>query len=47
MEQTVISCNDYSNRFKEKINNQFAWIAKNGEAELIKIVGSKEDEDEE
>ena len=47
MEQTVINSNDYSNRFKEKINNQFAWISKNGEAELIKIVGSKEEDDEE
>lgn len=47
MEQTVISCNDYSNRFKEQINKQFAWVAKNGEAELIKIVGKKGEEDEE
>ncbi len=47
MEQTIISCNDYNNRFKERINKQFAWIAKNGEAELIKIVGEKEQEDEE
>ena len=47
MEQTVISCNDYGNRFKEQINKQFAWIAKNGEADLIKIVGKREKEDEE
>ena len=47
MEQTVINCNDYNNRFKEKIDKQYAWIAKNGEAELIKIVGEKEKEDEE
>lgn len=46
MEQTVISCNDYGNTFKEKIDKQYAWIAKNGEAELIKIVGEKEKEDE-
>jgi len=47
MEQTVISCNDYNNRFKEKIDKQYAWICKNGEAELVKIVGEKESEDEE
>ena len=47
MEQTVISCNDYNNRFKEQIDKQFAWIAKNGEAELTKIVGEREQEDEE
>ena len=33
MEQTVISCNDYGNKYKEQIDNQFAWIAKNGDAE--------------
>ena len=47
MEQTVISANDYNNKFKEKIDKQFAWVSKNGEAELIKIVGEKEKEDEE
>ena len=47
MEQTVISCNDYNNRFKEQIDKQFAWVAKNGEADLVKIVGEKEKEDEE
>ena len=47
MEQTVISSGEYSNLQKEKISNQFAWVAKNGEASLIKIVGSKEEEDEE
>jgi len=47
MEQTVISCNDYNNRFKEQIDKQFVWVAKNGEADLVKIVGEKEIEDEE
>ena len=47
MEQTVISASDYSNKFKEKITNQFAWVSKNGEADLIKIVGNKGEEDEE
>ena len=47
MEQTVINCSDYSNRFKEQIDKQFAWVAKNGDAELIKIVGEREKEDEE
>ena len=47
MEQTVISCNDYNNSFKEQIDKQYAWVAKNGEAELVKIVGEKEKEDEE
>ena len=47
MEQTVISCNDYNNRFKEQIDKQFAWVSKNGSADLIKIVGEKEQEDEE
>ena len=47
IEQTVISCNDYNNRFKEVIDKQYAWVAKNGEAELIKIVGKKVREDEE
>lgn len=47
MEQTVINCNDYSNKFKEKIDNNFAWVALHGEAELIKIVGSKKDDEDE
>ena len=47
MEQTVISSNDYTNKHKEKIDKQFAWVTKNGEAELIKIVGEKEKDDEE
>ena len=47
MEQTVINCNDYNNNHKEKINKQYAWIAKNGEADLVKIAGEKELEDEE
>ena len=47
MEQAVINSNDYTNKFKEKIDRQYAWVAKNGEAELIKIVGEKEKEDEE
>ena len=46
-EQTVINCSDYANSFKEKIDKQFAWVAKSGEADLIKIVGEKELEDEE
>lgn len=47
MEQTVISSNDYNNKFKEKIDKQFAWVSKNGDAELIKIVGKKVTDDEE
>ena len=47
MEQTVISCNDYSNRFKEKIDNNFAWVALHGDAELVKIVGTKKDDEDE
>ncbi len=47
MEQTVINCNDYGNKFKEQIDKQYAWVAKNGEADLIKIVGEREKEDEE
>ena len=46
MEQNIINCSEYSNKYKEKVSNQFAWVAKNGEAELIKIVGGKEEEDE-
>ena len=46
MEQNVISPSDYSNKHKEKLNNQFAWVVKNGEPELIKIVGEKGEEDE-
>ena len=47
MEQTVINLNDFENKYKEKISNQFAWVSKNGEAELVKVVGEKEKEDEE
>ena len=47
MEQSVFSCNDYSNKYKENVNNQFAWVAKNGDADLIKTVGKKASEDEE
>ena len=46
MEQTVISPSEYSNKHKIDINNQFAWVTKNGEAELVKIVGKKGDIDE-
>ena len=46
MEQNIISSSDYSNKYREKINKQFAWISKNGEAELVKIVGGLEKEDE-
>ena len=47
MEQTVIHCNDYNNKYKEQIDKQFAWVVKNGEADLVKIVGEKEQIDEE
>ena len=47
LEQTVISNSDYSGKFKENINKQFAWVSKNGTAELIKICGSVEDDYEE
>ena len=46
MEQNVISPGDYSNQHKSRLNNQFAWVTKNGEPELIKIVGEKGEEDE-
>jgi hypothetical protein len=47
MEQTVITLDEYSNKYKEKINKQFAWIVNNGKGDLVKIVGEKGEEDEE
>ena len=47
MEQTVINCSDFNNSQKEKLDKQYAWVCKNGEADLVKIAGEKELEDEE
>ena len=46
-DQSVINCNDYGSQLKEKINTQYAWVTKNGDAELVKIVGEEVKEDEE
>ena len=46
MEQAVISANEYANKHKVNISNQFAWVSKNGNSELVKIVGKKGDDDE-
>ena len=46
LEQAVISSQNSSTYSKEKIGNDFAFVVKRGEPELVKIVG-KEDDDEE
>ena len=45
-EQSVFKCDTYGAQYKVKINEQFAWVSKNSEADLVKIVGEpKEDEE--
>ena len=46
MEQNVFNCSDIGPEHKEKIDKQFAWLIKNNEADLVKIVGEKEKNEE-
>ena len=47
LEQNVINCNDYANKFKENIDKNYAWVARHGDAELIKLVEERDIIDEE
>ena len=46
-EQAVITAQNYGNKTKEKVDNSYAWLIRKGESELLKIVGKKEEEDDE
>ena len=41
VEQTVIKSSGYDNRFKQSINNQYAWVSQNSNVQLVKIVGEE------
>jgi S-DNA-T family DNA segregation ATPase FtsK/SpoIIIE len=46
MEQNVFNCSEFNADHREKINKQYAWIIKNNEADLVKIMGEKEKDEE-
>ena len=46
MEQNVFNCSSFGTEHKEKIDKQYAWVIKNNEPELVKIVGEKEKNEE-
>jgi len=46
VEQNVFNCSGIGPAHREKIDKQFAWIIKNNEATLAKIVGEKEKDEE-
>ncbi len=43
MEQSVIKLSDINKKYKEKLNNDFAWVFKNGEGELVKLINENTD----
>ena len=45
-DQTIIKMSDLNSKYKENINNEYAWIFKNGNGSLIKLVNSDGDDNE-
>ncbi|MBR6516467.1 MAG: type VII secretion protein EssC [Bacilli bacterium] len=39
LDQTVLKSEGYADKYKQKISKQFAWILKDCETELVKVVG--------
>ena len=46
MDQGVIKMVDLDRKYREKITCDYAWIVKNGSANLIKVVGAGEENEE-
>jgi hypothetical protein len=46
MEQSVFNCAEMDSRHRIKVDKQYAWIVKNSESVLVKIVGEKEKNEE-
>ncbi len=45
-DQTIIKMSELSAKYKEKVNDDYAWIFKNGNGSLIKIINSDGDNNE-
>ena len=45
-EQSIIKMNDFDNRYRTQISDDYAWVFKNGNSDLIKIINDDGDKNE-